>query len=518
MKTCTAAQMREIDRASIEDYGMPGVVLMEAAGRGVADLVRRLCPQRHASVVIICGTGNNGGDGFVTARHLLRGETDVVVYLVGDEQRIAGDARINYDILRKIGGQVRCLRSEEELAAEASHIAHARVVVDALFGTGLAKEVGGLHRQVLEELNRSRGIKVAVDVPSGLDADTGRVLGVAFAADHTVTFGYPKVGMVGHPGSERVGELHLVDIGIPCAVERQAQFAAEVLEPGDVAARLLDRPVWGHKGTYGHLLVIAGSVGKTGAALLCADAALRSGLGLCTIAAPVDAARALEAKTLEVMVEALVPEGGELDDSDAIFRRLEALLVGKSAIAVGPGIPRGPGTPRFIGRLVKEAQLPMVLDADALNDLVGQVQLLRESRVPLLLTPHPGEMARLIGGAVDEIQGDRLGTVVRFAVQHGVYVALKGYRTTIAAPDGTAFINPTGNSGMGSGGTGDVLTGLVGGFLGQRHDPLDALTLGVYVHGMAGDRAACIGGQRSMVARDLLGQVGGVLKEWEPEC
>jgi NAD(P)H-hydrate epimerase len=515
MLVCTAAQMREIDRATIEDYGVAGVVLMEAAGRGVVDTVCALRDPDELRVAVLCGSGNNGGDGYVVARHLISRGARVTVYLVADRDRIQGDALTNLEILERMQGEIRPLGSAEELEAAGTDLDHAHVLLDALLGTGLNSDVRGQYRRVIERANRCPGLKLAVDIPSGLNADNGRVMGVVFRADHTVTFGYPKVGLVTHPGVEQTGELHVVDIGVPAPVEAAAEFAAEVLEPAGVGALLEDRPSWGHKGTYGHLLVIAGSPGKTGAAILTGEAALRSGVGLVTVASVDDALRAMETKTREVMLAPLLPAGHPLGDSEPVFKHLQGLLQGKSALALGPGIPRGPEMTAFLARLVRESPVPLVIDADGLNELAVDLSCLRDATVPTLLTPHPGEMSRLTGLGVAEIQADRLQVAREFASRHEVWLALKGHRTVLASPDGGALINPTGNSGMGSGGTGDVLTGLVGSFLAQGHAPMDSLALGVFVHGEAGDRAAAAVGNRGMLASDLLGELGGVLKQWE---
>ncbi|MCA9665434.1 MAG: NAD(P)H-hydrate dehydratase [Myxococcales bacterium] len=515
MKVCTRAQIREVDRLSIEEYGLPGVVLMEAAGRGVVDVIAVERALRGAAVLVLAGGGNNGGDGFVIARHLIARGAEVTTLLLGDPSALAGDARLNYDVLAKMGGAMRPLVDDADIARESGAFAAADVIVDAIFGTGLTREVGGHYRRVIELANRApRALRVAVDIPSGLDADSGEVLGVVFAADHTVTFAYPKLGMVSHPGFERVGKLHLVDIGVPANVAARAEFCAELLERDDVRRRLIVRPAWGHKGTYGHLLLIAGSRGKSGAALLAGEAALRAGVGLCTIASDARTVRALENKTRELMLAELVAEGHELDDSDVLFERLARIAEGKDAIAIGPGLARDAGSKRFVTRLLREAHVPVVIDADALNDLVGQLDVLAEAAVPVLLTPHPGEMSRLAGRPVPEVQANRYGVATGFAVEHGVYLALKGARTVIAEPDGRAAINPTGNSGMGSGGTGDVLTGLVGSFLAQHHPPADALVLAVYLHGAAGDHAAKHRGQRALIASDLIDAVPTVLRDW----
>jgi len=513
MLVCTAQQMQEIDRTTIEDYGVPGVVLMEAAGRGLVEVITSLRDPVGLRVAVLCGSGNNGGDGYVVARHLMNQGARVTVLMVADPARIKGDALINLQILEKMDADIQPLRSKEDLKPAEVLLSHAQVMVDALLGTGLNSDVRGQYRLVIERANRCSALRVAVDIPSGLHADNGQVLGVAFAADHTVTFAYPKVGLVTHPGMTHTGALHVVDIGVPACVEARKEFVAEVLEPEQVGSWLEHRPSWGHKGTYGHLLVIAGSPGKTGAAMLTGEAALRAGAGLVTVASAPETMGAMEAKTLELMLAPLVPDGETESDSDVVFDHLRRLLKGKSAIAIGPGIPLGEGMAALLARLVRESPVPMVVDADGLNLL--DLASVQQARVPILLTPHPGEMSRLTGYGMAEIQADRLNKARDFALKHGVYLALKGFRTIIAAPDDTVLINPTGNSGMGSGGTGDVLTGLVGSFLAQQHAPRDALALGVFVHGMAGDQAADKHGQRGMLASELLGEVGGLLKGWE---
>jgi NAD(P)H-hydrate epimerase len=515
MLVCTAAQMREIDRTAIQDYGVPGVVLMESAGRGVVEVIAGLRPPRDLRVLVLAGSGNNGGDGFVIARHLIGRGAHVITCLCAPREKTAGDALVNLQILDRMGADLRPLQREEDLLREESAFTHSQVIVDAILGTGLENEVRGQYRRVLERANRCAALRIAVDIPSGLHSDTGQVLGLAFAADHTVTFGYPKLGLVTHPGAERAGELHLCDIGIPAGIEQEKEFAAEVLEAEVVRRWLQHRPASGHKGTYGHLLVIAGSPGKSGAALLCGEAALRTGAGLCTVASTAATMRAMECKTVEVMLAALAPDGVEIDDSDLVFGHLHVLLEGKSAVALGPGIVRGPGTAAFIRRLIRESPIPIVIDADGLNELAHDLSCLRQATVPVLLTPHPGEMSTLTGIPTAEIQASRVLTARSFAETHGVFLALKGFRTVIAGPDGKVYINPTGNTGMASGGTGDVLTGLCGSFLAQQHAPIDALCLGVFVHGLAGDRAAARHGQHGMLARDLSAEVGGVLKEWE---
>jgi NAD(P)H-hydrate epimerase len=510
MLVVTAAEMRGIDRATIDEFGVPGAVLMDAAGKGVADVIAALRPPAGLRAAIVCGSGNNGGDGYVIARHLHNRGADVRLYLAAPRAKITGDADLHLRVVEKM--RLPLVDVTAGAGALDEFARRADVVVDALLGTGLAAEVRGVYRELIEALGRLPGLKVAVDVPSGLDADRGVPLGIAAPADHTVTMAFPKVGLVGDPGFQRVGRLHVVDIGVPRGLAEERGVRLWLLEEGDVAPLLPVRPAAGHKGTFGHLLTVAGSEGKTGAALLCGLAALRAGVGLSTVASTAAGQRALDAKTREVMTDRLC----DADDPEVVdWDHASTLLRGKSAVALGPGIPRGAGVAAFVARLVHECPLPLVIDADGLNHLAGDPAPLRGAAGPRVLTPHPGEMARLCGRATADVQADRLGVARAFAAAHGVVVCLKGARTVVAAPDGRAWINPTGNSGMGSGGTGDVLCGLLGAFLAQGCDAIDAARLAVFAHGRAGDLAAVTRGEAALIASDLLDALPAVLRPWE---
>jgi NAD(P)H-hydrate epimerase len=510
MLVVTAAEMRVIDRATIDEYGVPGPVLMEAAGRGAADVLCAIRPPRGLRVAILCGSGNNGGDGAVIARHLWNRGADVRLYLCAPREKIRGDADLHLRVAEKM--RIPCVDASGGAAALDDFARRADVIVDALLGTGLSAEVRGVYREVIEAVNALPALVLAVDLPSGLDGDRGVPLGVCVRADHTVTFAHPKVGLVTDPGFARVGRLHVVDIGVPRGLGETLGGALWLLEEEEVRALLPPRPPGGHKGTFGHLLVIAGSAGKTGAALLAGLAALRSGAGLATVATTAGGQRALDAKTLEVMT-ALLCEGEE-PDAEA-WDRVQQTLYGKTAVALGPGIPRGPAMTAFVARLVSECPVPLVVDADGINHLAADPAPLRRARAPIILTPHPGEMARLAGRSTAEVQSDRLGIARAFAAEHRVVVCLKGARTVIALPDGRAFINPTGNPGLGTGGTGDVLTGMIGAFLAQGLPAIDAARLGVFLHGRAGDLAAETRGQAGLIAGDLLEAVPRVLRSWD---
>lgn len=510
----TAAQMREMDRVTIEEIGVPGVVLMEVAGRGATEVVESLAPGLFSwRVAILCGAGNNGGDGYVMARHLRLRGAEVQVFMLAPRERIRGDALVNLDAAEKLDVPFAWL--DDAVPGDlAEQLADYDCVVDALLGTGLSSDVRGRYREVIEAINAARTLTVAVDIPSGLSADTGHPLGVAVEADATVTFGYPKIGVVTHPGVEHTGDVHIVDIGIPPDLVSRLDVRCGVLEERDVAGLLPVRLLGGHKGTYGHLLLVAGSPGKTGAAVLSARGAARAGAGLVTVAVPGDAQAVVAAQSLETMTESYGPDSGDLDPREAT-ERLVAMTRGKQAVAVGPGIPTGDAMLEVLRELLADVRVPVVLDADGLNLVARKPQLLEQVSAPLVITPHPGEMARLLGVSTAEVQADRLETARTAAARFGAYVALKGARTVLAAPDGGAVINPTGNPGMGSGGMGDVLTGLLGGLLAQGVEPFDALQLAVYLHGLAGDRAAEETGRHALVAGDLLEHLPKLLRGWE---
>jgi hydroxyethylthiazole kinase-like uncharacterized protein yjeF len=485
----TAEQMRALDRETIDSIGVPGVVLMESAGRGVVDVIARHYDVPRARIVAFCGPGNNGGDGFVIARHLANRGADVIVALVGDREKKKGDAKIHFQACEKSNVRI--------FEADKAPLHRNDLVIDAVYGTGLSRPVGaGPARDVIARMRAHRGPVIAVDVPSGLDADKG-IIGPCVRADHTVTFAFAKLGLVGAEEQAVVGQLHVVDIGIPEKLARARGVKSELLEES-ILASLRARKPSGHKGTHGHVLMVAGSRGKTGAALLAGTAVLRSGAGLCTVAMPPDAAALVEGRVPELMIEPL----GEL----------QALLVGKKAAAIGPGIARDDAARERI-RTLGNSELPLVVDADALNAIAADNALLARRGSPTVLTPHPGEAARLLGATPGAVQEDRIGAARAIADKFGAVVVLKGARTIIASPDGRLAVNPTGNPGLGTGGTGDVLTGIVAAALartpgsgdnGGGVDPFAAACAAVYLHGAAGDRAAAERSQTGLIASDVL--------------
>ncbi len=509
MKLPSAAEMRQLDATAIETYGIPSIVLMENAGRcSVEELARRFGDPAGRRIAIFAGPGNNGGDGLVIARHLHQRGALPQLFFLTDPDSLGGDAAINLAVVRRLPIPVHFLRSEEELQGHLPLLAFSWLAVDALFGTGLSRELTGLFAAAVRLMNALPCPRLAVDIPSGLHADTGLVLGEAVRAELTVTFACPKPGLVTEPGKEWAGQLVVADIGIP--PEAAASVSTELLDQKQIVAWLPARPQSGHKGTFGHLLVLAGSRGKTGAAILACQGALRTGAGLVTLLAPGGLNDLYECALSEPMTVPLAGDRGRYGPND--YPVLLANLAGKKALALGPGISTEPDTAALVKKIYLEVELPMVVDADALTILASEPELIGRAAGPRILTPHPGEMARLSGLASREIQADRLPVAKSFAREHGVHLVLKGCDTVVASPGGHAAVNPTGNPGMAAGGMGDVLTGLIGGFLAQGADPWRAACLGVFLHGAAGDRLAARK-PFGYTASELARQIPHVLKD-----
>ncbi|RME45114.1 MAG: NAD(P)H-hydrate dehydratase [Deltaproteobacteria bacterium] len=515
MKLVTASVMRELDRTTIEEIGIPGVVLMENAGRGAVEVIRAHFPDRvreGAQILLFCGKGNNGGDGFVIGRHLHNRGCRVRFLLFSPVEKVTGDARTNLEAARKMGLSIVEVTDRETLRKEEDAVAGADLLIDALLGTGLTSELRDLYRAAVETMNQSATPVVAVDVPSGLHTETGRPLGAAVQADLTVTFGLPKVGEVVYPGAGYTGRLVTVDIGIPRERIEGVQTPYTLLEGSDLAPHLQKRPPDSHKGTFGHLLIVAGSEGMTGAAALAGEAAMRAGSGLVSVAVPRSLREIIEMKLTECLKIGLEEsEPGVL--GEGAVRQLTPHLHRCRATLLGPGLSTRGEVPRVVVELIERAEHPMVIDADALNVLAGTLESLDVAKAPLILTPHPGEMGRLLRSSAARVQENRLSVARDFATRHGVILVLKGARTLIATPEGEVFVNPTGNAGMASGGTGDVLAGMIGGFLVQGHPPCTAALLGVYLHGLAGDLAAEALGERSFLASDLLDRLPAAIAQ-----
>lgn len=513
MKLPTSEEMQELDRKAIEIYGIPGIVLMENAGRGASEVIFNTYPDlARWKVAIIAGKGNNGGDGFVIARYLTNRGIDVRVFLLTDPKSLRGDAETNYQIFLKMKGEVLPIPSSKEFQKVKKDLEKFHLLIDGIFGTGLDAEVRGYYREVIDHLNQLHKPIVAVDIPSGLHANTGKPLGTAIRASLTVTFGLPKVGQLISPGMDYVGALKVVDIGFPKRLIEEEKIQTHLLEQEEIRKGLsLPRKPETHKGDYGHLLVIAGSVGKTGAAAMVCEAALRTGAGLVTLAIPKSLNAIMEVKLTEAMTEPL-PETPKQTLGLRAFHSILHLCEDKKAVVIGPGIGTYKETQLLILKLIRTLNLPIVLDADGLTALATQMKLFPTANRSLILTPHPGEMARLLQTSVKEVQEHRIDVSRRFSQTHQVHLVLKGNRTLIATPKGEIFVNPTGNPGMASGGTGDVLTGMIGGLICQGFGILPSLQTAVFLHGWAGDEAVQECGEKSLVATDLIKKIPAILR------
>ncbi|MBE7415532.1 MAG: NAD(P)H-hydrate dehydratase [Deltaproteobacteria bacterium] len=504
MKAADSETIRKVDKAALERYGLTGLQLMENAGRGVAEIaLKEAAPGR---VAIFAGRGNNGGDGYVAARHLRNSGRDAVVYSLCRIEELSGDAATNAWVWRKMGGEVREVLSSADLDSAASSIRHSAIIVDAIFGTGLKTEVSGIHASAIESINSLGKKTIAVDVPSGIDATTGNVLGSAVRADITATMAMPKLGLLLYPGRTYAGRVEVIDIGVPHELLEDGGIRWNVLTGADIRKTLRPRRPESHKSTHGHLLVLAGSPGMTGAAYMAAVSAMRAGAGLATVGVPERLNDIIEAKTTEVMSLGL-PETREGTLGGVSFEAIKKLLPGKTAVVVGPGMRSSDEARRLIEMLLHEVRVPVVIDADGLNSFGPGIAAVKREGLDIVLTPHPGEMARLLGRSAAEVQSDRIGAAEELTRLTGATVVLKGAGTLIAVPSGEIFINPTGNPGLATAGTGDVLAGMLGGLLAQGYSPVQAACTASYIHGLAGDEVKRAQGELGMMAMDLVPEI-----------
>ena len=511
MKIVNAEEMRSIDGKTIKEYGIPGPTLMERAGLAVATRIRELFDKRK--VLVLAGGGNNGGDGIVAARNLFNWGWNVKVLLMGKLNALSPDCLAQYRIAKEIGVplEFRTSITDKDI--------HAAVVVDALLGTGINKPVLSPLAEVIDVLNKADNQVVSVDIPSGISSDDGQIKGTAVLADYTVTFGLQKYGHLLYPGAEHTGHLFVEDIGFPAELLHSESLKTETIEQTDVAFLLPERPKNSHKGDCGHVLIVAGSRGKTGAALMAAKACLRSGAGMITIGVPETLLDVYQQRVTEEMVLPLPDNGQGVLSAAASEAILDFLNRKADVLAIGPGISTGPDITKLLLTLLMSVTSPMVLDADAINSLAGHTDILLRAKAPVILTPHTGEMARLLGkgpgkdkepprvdwkGMTRRIERDRVNFAVAFSKEKGAYLILKGVPTIISEPGGRAFINTTGNPGMATAGAGDVLTGMVAAFLAQGLNPADTSILSVFLHGLAGDIAASEKGTHSLIATDII--------------
>ena len=527
MKVVTAEEMREIDRKTIDEFGVPGTVLMERAGLSVAARIKQLYGKKK--VMVVCGSGNNGGDGMVVARNLYNEGWDVRVFLTSGAEELKGDALLQYRTAVRSG--VPITPGEELIGRQARYFRPHTLVIDAILGTGISKPVTGKLLEVITAINASQLPVISVDIPSGVSSDNGQVMGDAVKADYTLTFGLPKRGHFLYPGAAACGELFIEDIGVPAELVNSEKLTVELAEKEILAKLLPERRKYSYKGDYGHVLIVAGSRGKTGAAIMAAEACLRSGAGLVTIGVPESLAGIFQSRLTEVMTLILPDRGDGTLSKKASERILDFLQKTADIIAIGPGLGVSRDTEKIMKTILMNSGSPVVVDADGLNAIKGNKEIFKRVKAPVILTPHPGEMARLMSrtqkigsqkttkkkvamehSLIHTIEGDRITTALSFAHETGTFLVLKGVPTVIAAPDERAFINSTGNPGMATAGMGDVLTGMIAGLLGQEITPLDACVLGVYLHGLAGDIAASEKGHHSVIASDVIQTIPAAFK------
>ncbi|HMI88316.1 MAG TPA: NAD(P)H-hydrate dehydratase [Polyangiaceae bacterium] len=502
------AQMRAYDKFAVESCHVPGVVLMENAGRGAADVIERILGGKLGGktnrVVVVCGAGNNGGDGFVVARHLHARGYEVTSFLIGASEKVTGDARINHDAYIDLGGQCVELTDGVDLGRLETELARAAMTVDALFGTGLARPIDGQLRAVVELVNRAAARRVALDIPSGLDADTGMPLGVAVRAEDTVTFGCLKLGLLTPDGARLAGRVHLVDLGVPSMVLDKVGHVAEVIESETVAEWISPREADVHKHAAGSVLCVAGSAGKLGAALLVGRSAMRGGAGLVTLASWPDAVDALELRVVELM-------SARIDRAD-IAGSLDRALAGKRTVVIGPGLGLDQDAKSAVEHILLRFEGTTIVDADALTLFAGRPEAFAVASGPIILTPHPGEAARLLGTKSHEVEQNRAGCVRELAQRARSTVVLKGARTMVAGSTGPLYINTTGNPALATAGAGDVLAGIIAA-LACVMPAERAAPAGVHVHGLAADRwrSQHGGADRGLLAGELGDLVPAVL-------
>jgi ADP-dependent NAD(P)H-hydrate dehydratase / NAD(P)H-hydrate epimerase len=504
VKLVTSATMRRIDRETIDRRGIPSDKLMENAGSGIAlRILADLIPDpTQVKIAVFCGKGNNGGDGFVIARHLSSSGANIQTFFIGSPDELSQDARLNYDRAVELNLKLHEIKSADDLPDSLK----CDLAIDAMFGTGFSGAPHGLAADLIEYINELDTVVVAVDLPSGLNADTGACEGAVVDADYTYTLAQPKFGLFVSPGREASGEVEIVPIGIPDDVIEGFDLKIDLTTFEWVSSILPPRKPDGHKGDFGRVLTVAGSTGMTGAATLAALASLRSGCGLAKLACPKSTQSVLATKLTEVMTRPIPDVRNKGVFALRGLGEIRQLIGEHDSVILGPGIGRHHETQELMRRLVSQLDKPTIIDADGLNAFEGHTEILSECKAPLVLTPHPGEFTRLAGTTPppeQEIEA-RAEAALKFAAEYGVTVVLKGSPTLTAAPDGRCCLNPTGNEGMATGGSGDVLSGIIGTLLAQCDDPYEAAALGVFIHGLAGDLAADKFTPRALIAGDLI--------------
>lgn len=510
MKVLSPQRMAQYDRYAIETWGIPSTVLMENAGRNTYRLMRERYLGGRRRIVIVCGRGNNGGDGFVIGRYALIDGYQVRVLLVGRKGDLKGDAALNMNLYTSLAGEIVELTDGSENLEII--LKHADVIVDAIFGTGLSKPVGGTEKIVIDAINTSGKPVIAVDIPSGIDGNSGNVLGSAVRAQHTYTYAYPKLGQIISPGSDHAGRLTVIDISIPRFVEEKIGYDAQITDGEMLRGFLKERGRASHKGSFGHAVVIAGSPGKTGAAHMASLAALKIGAGLVTLIVPATLNPILEMKTTEVMTYP-VKDDGKGFFVPGSFDAIASFVRDKDVIIMGPGLSQNDGVGELVRRIYAEIDKPFIIDADGINAFQGRTDVLKTTERQTVITPHPGELARLTARSPKEVNAARIETTRSLSAEWGVNILLKGAASVLAAPDGGIFLNPTGNPSLAKGGSGDILTGFIGGLASQGYTLAESTLLGTYLHGYMADTWVEGNSDNDLLALDLLNGLGRAIED-----
>ncbi len=507
----TGKQVRKLDQLAIESYGIPSLDLMEAAGRGAFEFLEQVYPLlKKSRVLVVCGKGNNGGDAFVLARYLAKEWVQTTIATVTPLKELSPDAATMAKRLKSTGVKII---SAAKLSRLESLLDDCDLIVDGLLGTGLKQGARSPYKEWIERINQIEKPVFALDIPSGLLSDGRQIKAPVVSADWTATFAFMKQGLAVQPGCNVAGDVQVIDIGMPAELIKKVRTKLRLVTKESVRSAFQERKADTHKGSYGHVLVVAGSVTKLGAALMTSKSVLRSGAGLVTLALPQKAFTKIPSQFLEIMYEPLASDREGLFAASALSPIL-SLAQDKSVMAIGPGMGVTTGIRRLLAGLIKESPIPMLIDADGLNALIGQTEVLKQAKQAVVLTPHPGELARLMGLTTRELQRDRIKIAQDFASQHDVTVVLKGSRTLCALPDGKVYINPTGNAAMATAGMGDVLTGIISAYLAQGIQWRSAITAAVYIHGLAGDRLAERMGDRGLLAGDVIDSLPFIMKEF----
>lgn len=510
MVVLSPERMAKYDEYAINTWGIPSAVLMENAGRTAYRLIKGLYLAGKRRIAIFCGRGNNGGDGFVIGRYAVRDGYRVRVFLLCKKGDLKGDAALNMRLYESLNGEI--IEVEDYNDTVKMGIRHADIIVDAIFGTGLSKAVEGKEKAVIEDINSSGKPVVSVDIPSGIDGRTGNPLGIAIKATHTFTFAYPKLGQLVYPGAYHTGRLTVIDISIPQSAEEFIGIDGYITDTAIIRGFMRQRMPWMHKGSFGHALVVAGSPGKTGAAHMASLAALKIGAGLVTLAIPSSLNSIMEMKLTEVMTYPVEDKGTGFFTS-ASYEQVKEFAEDKDVIIIGPGLSQNPETMEFVRNIYMDIDKPFVIDADGINAFIGHIDKIKRAKNESVFTPHPGELGRLIEKTPKEINADRINIGRKFVEDTGVNLVLKGARTLIFSKNGGMYINPTGNQALAKGGSGDILTGFIGGLASQGYSLKEASILGTYLHGYIADSWVEKNSDMDLLACDLIDGLGSAIRE-----